>query len=555
MDSDFTACDRPGLHSRALRLLFLLTALITMALAGCSREDEVATSVDVVQPETVEELSDKDNAVANLGIAPEYSGVLASLSLLNVRDAVLELVLPPIGYPWAFEFIGESEILLTQHNGDLSRFNLETGRRTLISGLPDIGQGYDQIGLMDVAIHPDFESNQRIYISFAKPHPEAPTYHMTEVATGILDGDQLKDVKTLLNSDNYGWAPSNFGGALAFDDNGNLYVTIGDRGEDLLSQRGDRLEGKVLRIAADGSVPPDNPFVDHPDYDPRVYAVGVRNSQGLHFDVVSGQLFSSDHGPLGGDEINIIKPGRNYGWPDIGYGANYNTALPMGKGTHRDDVEQPVFYFLPSIAVSPLVVYRGDMFAEWDGDILVGALRGEHVAKLDYDDGVVRSAKDILQEVGGRIRDIKVAEDGSIYILSQTSGLHRLFKPEFDPDQAASASQGSAAGASNTPQPIPSSIPVAHDDPDAPHPGKQYYDIICSGCHDTGALGAPVLGDYEAWQPIMAQPESVTIERLLNGYNDMPERGSCYFCSNFGLVQMTGYMFHEAQKNAKAQPD
>ena len=164
----------------------------------------------------------------------------------------------------------------------------------------------------------------------------------------------------------------------------------------------------------------------------------------------------------------------------------------------------------------------------------------------------MRSAKDILKEVGGRIRDIKVAADGSIYILSQTTGLHRLFKPEFDPDQAASSMRG---GASDTPQPIPTSIPVAHDDPDKPHPGKRFYDIICSGCHDTGALGAPVLGDYEAWQPIMTQPESVTIARLLNGYNGMPERGSCYFCSNFGLVQMTGYMFHEAQKNAEEQAD
>jgi len=223
---------------------------------------------------------------------------------------------------------------------------------------------------------------------------------------------------------------------------------------------------------------------------------------------------------------------------------------PMGEATHRDDVEQPVFYFLPSIAVSPLVIYRGDMFAEWEGHILVGALRGEHVAKLDYDDGVVRSAIDILNEVGGRIRDIKVVADGSIYILSQTTGLHRLFKPNFDPDQAASSKAKSSASTKAAPQPIPTSIPVAHDNPEEPHPGKRYYDLICSGCHDSGALNAPVLGDYEAWKPIMEQPESLTIERLLNGYNEMPARGSCHFCSNFGLVQMTGYMFHEAQKKA-----
>lgn len=543
-----------SIHLRQL----LLPLLAFFALGACSEQENppqadsqvssASTTAEVEAPaETPQEPTEKDSAVATLGKPPGYQGALASLSLINIRDAALERVLPPIGYPWAFEFISDNEILLTQNAGELSRFDLKTGRRTPISGLPEIGQGYDQIGLMDVEIHPDFAENQRIYITFAKPQPEAPDYHMTEVATGILDSDRLKDVKTLINSDNYGWAPSNFGGAMEFDDNGHLYVTIGERGEDLLSQRGDRLEGKVLRLNDDGSVPSDNPFVDDPDYDPRVYALGVRNSQGLHFDSPRGELIASDHGPLGGDEINIIRAGRNYGWPEIGYGANYSTAQPVGEGTHRDDVEQPIFYFLPSIATSPLTVYRGEMFPEWDGDILVGALRGKHVAKLDYDAGVVRSEKDILSEVGGRIRDIQVASDGSIYILSQSTGLHRLFRPDFDPDQPAA----SKAVAEKTPEPIPEAIPVAPDNPNEPHPGKRYYDLICSGCHDTGALAAPVLGDYEAWKPIIEQPQSVTIDRVLNGYNEMPARGSCHFCSNYGLMQMVDYMFQEAQKNAE----
>lgn len=556
---------RLRLPSLILRLLLPLLAGI--ALSACSGhedppENQSETSPEVTEEqseippeatekqittETTEEPSSKDNAVSGLGITPDYQGTLASLSLINVRDAALKRVLPPIGYPWAFEFIGENEILLTQNSGVLSKFNLETGHRTEITGLPEIGQGYDQIGLMDVEIHPDFANNQRIYLTFAKPQPEAPDYHLTEVATGILEGDQLKDVETLINSGDYGWAPSNFGGAMEFDDSGHLYVTIGDRGEDRLSQSGNRLEGKVLRLNADGSVPSDNPFVNEPDYDPRVYALGVRNSQGLHFDPVRGELIASDHGPLGGDEVNIILPGRNYGWPDIGYGANYSTAKPMGDGTHRDDVEQPIFYFLPSIATSPLTVYRGDMFSEWDGHILVGALRGKHVAKLDYDDGVVRSEIDILSEVGGRIRDIQVAKDGSIYILSQSTGLHRLFRPDFDPSQP----QASKVVTEKSPEPIPETIPVAPDSPDEPHPGKRYYDLICSGCHDTGALAAPVLGDYEAWKPIIEQPQALTIERTLNGYNEMPARGSCHVCSNFGLLQMVDYMFQEAQKNAE----
>src|SRR5690606_33219743 len=159
--------------------------------------------VDEAPAEQSAEPSSKDGAVASLGQAPNYLGTLASLSSINIRDAALERVLPPIGYPWAFEFINETEILLTQNSGDLSRFDLETGRRVIITGLPEIGHGYDQIGLMDVEIHPNFSENQRIYITYAKPRPEAPDYHMTEMATGILDGDQLKDVKTLINSDDY----------------------------------------------------------------------------------------------------------------------------------------------------------------------------------------------------------------------------------------------------------------------------------------------------------------------------------------------------------------
>lgn len=536
------------------RILFL--ALISLVLVACSgnenqSDEEAATEVaeqasSDTTGDTTGQSAQKD-AVAKLGQPPVYQGELTSLSLVNVRDAVLERVLPPLDYPWAFEFIGENEILLTQISGKLSRIDLRTGETTEIGGLPDIGEGFTQIGLMDVALHPDFADNRRIYFSYARPHPESPKYHLTEVATGILDGAELRQLETLIDSEDYGWAPSNFGGALEFDDDGHLYITIGDRGEDILSQRGDRLEGKLLRLNADGSIPPDNPFVDREDFDPGVYVLGLRNAQGLHYDAPSGQLIASDHGPLGGDEINIIRSGLNYGWPTISYGANYSTTKPMGEGTHKEGMEQPIFYFLPSVAVSPLTVYRGDMFGEWDGHILVGALRGEHIAKLDYDAGLVRSEQAILSEVGGRIRDIKVADDGSIYILSQTSGLHRLYRPSDEPAGEASGEQAAAADA-------PAEQAARAEPPAAApktHPGKKYYDLVCSGCHDTGASGAPVLGNYAQWKPIIEQPLELTRARVLNGYNAMPERGFCYVCSDAGLMQMVDYMFTEAKKNAE----
>lgn len=488
-----------------------------------------------------------NGVVANLGRAPVYQGNLSSLSLVNVRNAVLAQVVPPIVYPWAFEFIDDDEILLTQNPGILSRINLTTGTATEISGLPDIGEGFAQIGLMDVVLHPDFANNRRIYISFAKPMPEAPKYHMTEVATGVLEGDQLTQVETLINGEGYGWAPSNFGGALAFDNDGHLYITIGDRGEDTIARKGDRLESKMLRLNADGSVPEDNPFVGREGYDPRVYAIGLRNSQGLHYDEQLDLMIASDHGPLGGDEINIIRPGLDYGWAASSYGANYTTAQPIGN-RHMEGIEQPIFYFLPSIAASPLVMYRGEMFSEWDGHILVGALRGEHIAKLDFNEGVVRSEQAILGEVGGRIRDIKVADDGSIYILSQTTGLHRLFRPEPEPEPPQALSSNTTTPADEAAEPEAS---PAESAPPAVHPGQQYYLLVCSGCHDSGALDAPVMGDYAQWQPIIEQPLELTREHVLNGYNDMPARGFCYVCSDFGLMQMVDYMFEEAKKNAE----
>ncbi|MCB1844585.1 MAG: PQQ-dependent sugar dehydrogenase, partial [Halioglobus sp.] len=327
-----------------------------------------------------------------------------------------------------------------------------------------------------------------------------------------------------------------------FDVSGHLYVSIGDRGEDVLSRQGDRLEGKILRLNADGSIPEDNPFIANDNIDSRIFALGVRNSQGIYFDKPTGLLFATDHGPLGGDEINIIEAGQDYGWPTISYGANYSTTKPIGEGTHKPGLQQPIFYFLPSIAVSPITVYHGDMFPEWEGDIFVGALRAERISKLDFDAGLVRSRQRILSEVGGRIRDIKVASDGSIYILSQTSGLHRLLRRSAEEIAAAAAAAAAQATVLNGDE-TAAAVPTVH-------PGKKYYDLVCSGCHNTGATGAPVLGDYAAWKPIMEQPTALTRERVLNGYNAMPERGFCYVCSDAGIMQMVDYMFTEAKKQA-----
>jgi len=542
-----TTAPRPTTVFANVRSL-LLVAVITFIATSFFAIARAESPIDAAKDE------ERDALVLTLGTSRPESVDLPSVSRVNVRDARLEPVLPRVRYPWAFEFINESEILLTQHAGKLLHVDLSSGVSKAIEALPDIAGGTGQMGLLDVALHPDFKSNRRIYLSYAKPYEGSDRYSVLEVVTAVLLGNQLTDTRTLLNYDRYSWAPSNFGGAMTFDDKEYLYVTVGDRGEETgATRRGDRLEGKVLRVTDLGDVPSDNPFVGVEGYDPRVYAVGLRNAQGLVFDSPTGMLVEVEHGPLGGDEVNVIEAGQDYGFPTVSYGGYYADARPFGQGTHAEGTEQPIFYFLPSIAASKVMIYRGSMFPEWNGHIFVTALAGQHVAKLDLDGSVVRSTYAILQEAGGRIRDIKEAPDGSIYILSQTHGLKRLFRPAPPP-----FSRPRVAPDSSISPPIQredlSNDPFFVRNADSrsgPHPGKALYVLACGGCHDPGVSAAQDLGDFAAWEPIMRQTPAVTREHVIFGYGDMPPWGFCNSCPIQDVYNAIGYMFEEAQHGRK----
>lgn len=462
---------------------------------------------------------------------------LPSLAALNAPEARLEIVVDGLERPWAFGFLSNRELIITEIKGRMFRYRLDTGERVELRGVPPVATSREQTGLLDVEVHPEFERNGRIYFSYAEANPEAADYFATVVDTAVLDGDRLVDVKRLLTAEPYGWSPSNFGGLLEFDGEGLLYITIGDRSEKTVAQDPTRLQGKILRLNDDGTVPESNPFVGDPTVDDRVYALGVRNPQGLHFDPVSGNLYEAEHGPMGGDEVNRIEAGANYGWPVISYGKNYtpqamgftdpagddplmrlhlavNPSLTIGEGTHRDGMEQPLYYYLPSIAASPLTMVRGPMFPEWEGDLLIGALKGAHVSKLDLDDGIVRSQFAMLGEIGDRIRDLGVAEDGSILILGQRGTLYRLYRPEMPDDR--------------------SLVPA--------RPGEAIYKLVCAGCHDTGAAGAQRLDQPERWNPVLSKPREAVYENVIRGINSMPARGLCDSCTDEQLRQTTDYM-------------
>ncbi len=234
------------------------------------------------------------------GLPVPYTGELPSLASLNIRDAQLENLLSGLAEPWAFEFIAADEIILTQIRARMSRFNLVTGALTQITGLPEIATDKEQAGLLDVEVHPGFEQNHRIYFSYSISDKEVGRFYTLVVATAILDGEQLQEVREIFRLQPFGWSPANFGGALEFDDQGYLFVTTGDRSEHIFAQDGARLQGKILRLNDDGSVPEDNPFFNDKDVDNRIWALGIRNAQGLHFDAQRSLLFEAEHGPMGG---------------------------------------------------------------------------------------------------------------------------------------------------------------------------------------------------------------------------------------------------------------
>ncbi|MFU8765742.1 MAG: PQQ-dependent sugar dehydrogenase, partial [Haliea sp.] len=343
---------------------------------------------------------------------------------------------------------------------------------------------------------------------------------------GRLEGNQILDMESLLVAEPFTNSPANFGGALEFDANGLLYLGIGDRSVNHRAQETDSLHGKILRLSEDGTAAPDNPFVNDPAVDDRIYALGVRNTQGLVYDPVSGHMFQTEHGPMGGDEVNIIEAGRNYGWPTITYGANYTTAR-IGLGTALDGMEQPLYYYTPSTAISPITVYRGSMFPEWEGHLLVGALRGAHVSKLAFVDGQVRSERAILQEAKGRVRDVKVGPDGALYILVQNGG--RLLKLYRDPDRE------------------DLQLPRERD-------GATVYRQLCSTCHSSGQDQILQLNDPKAWELRLAQGIETLYQNTLDGIGDMPAKGLCDSCSDAEIRAAVDFMVARLAAQGSAAP-
>ncbi|WP_188824752.1 PQQ-dependent sugar dehydrogenase [Brucella endophytica] len=328
-----------------------------------------------------------------------------------------ETVATGLASPWSLAFLPDGALLVTEKAGTM-RIVSNGKVSEPVDGVPEVwdnGQG----GLLDVALAPDFAKSGTIYFTFSEPGDGGAG---TAIASARLERDggkaRLTDVKTLFSTKKKTSRGQHFGSRIVIAPDGTLFVTFGERGDMERAQDFSDPAGSVLRINADGSVPANNPFADGGKGLPQIWSKGHRNAQGAAWDPLTDALLVTEHGPRGGDEVNSPEAGKNYGWPRIGYGVHYSGAK-IGIGTAAEGYEQPLHYWDPSIAPSGLAVYEGEMFPEWKGDLLAGALKYEMLVRLDRDEkGKISGEERLLEGKFGRIRDVRVAPDGSVYLLS-----------------------------------------------------------------------------------------------------------------------------------------
>ncbi len=325
-----------------------------------------------------------------------------------------------LDHPWGMAFLPDGSVLVTERPGQLRHLSPDGALSEPLSGVPEVdarGQG----GLLDVEIDPDFEENRLVYLSFAEPGPD--NTNSTAVARGALsdDASALENVEVIFSQQPKLPSTKHFGSRLVFDGEGHLFVTLGERSEEQFRDQAQDLDshlGKIVRIHPDGSVPEDNPFVDQEGTLPEIWSYGHRNIQAAAMNPRSTVLWEIEHGPRGGDELNIVEPGENYGWPEVSHGVNYSgTPVGTGEATAPGFVD-PIYQWTPVIAPSGMTFYTGDAFPEWQGDLFVGGLASTALVRLELDGDSVVHEERILNDAGRRIRDVVQGPDGALYLLT-----------------------------------------------------------------------------------------------------------------------------------------
>ncbi len=341
-----------------------------------------------------------------------HRSALHDYRVVTVADGLVQ--------PWSIAFLPGGDALITERPGRLRILRQGKLLPQPVDGVPKVFHS-SQGGLLEVMPHPDFATNRLIYLSFSKPGA-TDARATTTLIRGRFDGTALTGVEQLFEAVTEG--RNHFGGKIAFDRNGYLFLTLGDRQvppegklEGHAAQDLSNHHGKLIRLHDDGRVPSDNPFVSRAGARPEIWSYGHRNVQGIAIHPQTGDIWANEHGPQGGDELNLVQPGRNYGWPVIGYGVNYTTGLAIHSGTHRDGMEQPAQVWVPSIGISAAMFYTGDRFSQWRGSLFVGGMARQRLVRLTLDGRRIVSEEALVPQMG-RIRDIRQGPDGDIYLVT-----------------------------------------------------------------------------------------------------------------------------------------
>lgn len=337
---------------------------------------------------------------------------------LNVQAKLsYELVKDKLDIVWGMDFNGD-DLIFTERDGDIKRLNLKSKKVTTITGAPKVyarGQG----GMLDIKYHP--KNKEQVYFTYSK---KVGDYYTTALATAKIKENQLIDLKDLLVGKGKSDTRRHFGSRITFDGQGHLFFSIGDRGDRDNPQKLSNHFGKVMRLNLDGSVPKDNPFVGKKGALPEIWSFGHRNPQGLVFDAKTKTLFEMEHGPRGGDEINVVEKGKNYGWPIISYGKEYWGPLSVGEGTHRKGMEQPLIHYVPSIAPCGLAIYRGEKYSKLKGKLISGALKLTHINVVDPNSG--KETDRLFNDDNLRVRSVVVAPSDDIYFSTDGGKIFKL---------------------------------------------------------------------------------------------------------------------------------
>lgn len=354
-------------------------------------------------------------------VLPQEKKVPDPIPAESNTNYTTELVVGDINIPWGLAFLPDGSMLITEKNGQL--FQFKNGVKQEITGMPQVyvrGQG----GLLDVEVHPDYSNNGWVYFTYASPEGEG-TGGNTAIARAKIKNNAITDFKVLYKASPNTTKGEHFGSRIVFDKEGYLYFSAGERGNrDENPQSITRDNGKIYRLNADGSIPTDNPFYDRENAKKAIYSYGHRNPQGLIYNSITGEIWEHEHGPQGGDEINIIQKGADYGWPIVTYGENYD-GTPITSERSRPEFEDPIFYWLPSIAPCGFELVTSDRYPELKGNLLVGSLKFQYLEHLVLEGKKVTKREKLVEGIG-RLRNVVQGPDGYIYIGVEGKGILKL---------------------------------------------------------------------------------------------------------------------------------